>query len=67
MSHDRRRATTVCAELLKMDLSAQALWQGKTHLFADQVAVPRRVQPRAAGRAHKVRARCRTCSDEGPD
>eukprot|EP00966_Prymnesium_polylepis_P316317 7309143-Prymnesium_polylepis.1 len=32
-----------------MDLSAQALWQEKTHLFSDQVAIPRRVQPRAAG------------------
>ena len=45
----------LCAELLKMDLSAQALWQRKTHLFADQVAIPRRVQPRAAGRARTVR------------
>ena len=57
----------LCAELLKMDLSAQALWQENTHLFADQVAIPRRVQPRAPGRARTVRARCRTCSDEGPD
>eukprot|EP00966_Prymnesium_polylepis_P057352 1328253-Prymnesium_polylepis.1 len=63
MSHVRRRAT-MCRAAQVGPLGAGVL-AGKNHLVAAQVAAVRRVQPRAAARARTVRARCRTCSDEG--